>query len=336
MTARRIATLIPDANYRSMITPATDERLETLGDIQRAKGDRQAVTQQAPNLLREAEVLLTGWGTPALQEAWLEQAPALKLICHCAGSVRGVIPPSIFTHGVMLAHAAPIIADAVAEFCIALELLWLRGIHEIDRGLKTTGDWSAMKRKGLEGHLLAAQTVGLVGSGYVAQRHIRLLRAFGPRIRVADPFLTEERARELGVERATLEQVFGESAVIAIHVPKTPETHHLIGADLLRRIQPGAVLIQTSRSWVMDQEALLREVATGRFFAALDVFDQEPQPADSPFYQFANVIVTPHIAGGTKESYGRQGLAMAEEIERFNKGEPLHYRIQPDRFDQMA
>lgn len=336
MTIRRIITLIPDANYRSMITPETDERLETLGDIERAKGDRQAVTQQAPDLLRAAEVVLTGWGTPALQETWLEQAPRLRLICHCAGSVRGIIPASVFPRGIALTHAAPIIADAVAEFCIALELLWLRGIQQIDRGLKTSGDWGAMKRKGLDGHLLAAQTVGLVGSGYVAQRHIRLLRAFGPRLRVADPFLTEERARELGVERASIEQVFGESTVIAVHVPKTPETHHLIGADLLRRIQPGAVLIQTSRSWVMDQEALLQELATGRFFAALDVFDQEPQPAESPFYRFDNVIVTPHIAGGTKESYARQGLAMVDEIARCQRGEPLRYQIEPDRFEQMA
>lgn len=336
MTSRRIATLIPDANYRSMITPETDERLNALGDIARASGDRQAVTQQTPDLLRGAEVVLTGWGTPALQETWLEQSPNLKLICHCAGSVRGIIPPSVFQRGVALAHAAPIIADAVAEFCIALELLLLRRIHQIDRELKATGDWGAMKRMGLEGHLLAAQTVGLVGSGYVAQRHIRLLQAFGPRIRVADPFLTEERARELGVERASMEQVFGECTVIAVHVPKTPETRQLVRADLLQRIRPGAVLIQTSRSWVMDQEALLRELATGRFYAALDVFDQEPQPADSPFYQFDNVVVTPHIAGGSKESYARQGLAMVEEIERFWRGEPLRYRIQPDRFDQMA
>jgi phosphoglycerate dehydrogenase-like enzyme len=336
MNARRIVTLIPDANYRSMITPETDALLDTLGNVRRATGDRQAVAQQAPDLLREAEVALTGWGTPALQEAWLEQAPALKLIGHCAGSVRGIIPPGVFGRGVALVHAAPIIADAVAEFCVALELLWLRRIPEISRDLKATGDWGAMKRLGLEGRLLAAQTVGLVGSGYVAQRHIRLLRAFGPRIRVADPFLTAERARELGVERASMEEVFGESAVIAVHVPKTPETHHLIGADLLRRIQPGAVLIQTSRSWVMDQEALLRELATGRFFAALDVFDREPQPADSPFYQFDNVIVTPHIAGGTRESYARQGRAMAEEIERFGRGEPLRYQIPADRFDQMA
>jgi phosphoglycerate dehydrogenase-like enzyme len=336
MTGRQIVTLIPDANYRSMITPETDALLDTLGDVRRATGDRQAVTQQAPELLREAEVVLTGWGTPVLQEAWLEQAPALKLIGHCAGSVRGIIPPSVFGRGVALVHAAPIIADAVAEFCVALELLWLRRIHEISRDLKASGDWGAMKRLGLEGHLLAAQPVGLVGSGYVAQRHIRLLRAFEPRIRVADPFLTAERARELGVERASMEEVFGESTVIAVHVPKTPETHHLIGADLLKRIQPGAVLIQTSRSWVMDQEALLRELATGRFFAALDVFDREPQPAESPFYQFDNVIVTPHIAGGTKESYARQGRAMAEEIERFGRGEPLRYQIQADRFDQMA
>jgi len=107
-------------------------RLEALGDMRRAKGDRQSVIQQAPELLSGAEVLLTGWGTPALQEAWLEQAPELKLICHCAGSVRGIIPASVFARGIALAHAAPIIADAVAEFCIALALL-LAAVHPADR-----------------------------------------------------------------------------------------------------------------------------------------------------------------------------------------------------------
>ena len=336
MDRPRIAVLIPDGNYRSMITAETDARLEALGEVRRASGDRAAAAAQAPELLAAADVLLTGWGTPALREDWLAAAPDLRLICHCAGSVRGIVPPAVFERGIALCHAAPVIADAVAEFCIALELLWLRRIPQIDRELKASGDWAATKAQGPRGHLLGAQTVGLVGAGYVAQRHIRLLRAFGPRLRVADPYLTAERAAELGVERASMEQVFGESGVIAVHVPKTPETHHLIGADLLARIAPGAILIQTSRSWVMDQEALLRELQSGRFQAALDVFDQEPQPPDSPFYRLENVIVTPHIAGATRESYARQGWEMAGEVERLVRGEPLRYRIPAERFEQMA
>ena len=319
-----------------MITEETDAHLESLGAVIRARGDRAAVTAQAPRLLADAEVLFTGWGAPSLQEAWLDGASRLRLICHCAGSVRGIIPPTVFGRGITLCHAAPIIADAVAEFCLTLELMLLRRPHELSSSLRGGKSWGEVKSAGLDGHLLAAQLVGLVGSGYVAQRHIRLLKAVGARVRVADPFLTEGRAAELGVERASLEQVFGESDVIAVHVPKTPETHRMIGADLLARIKPGAILIQNSRSWVMDQDALLRELRTGRFVAALDVFDQEPQPADSPFYQLDNVVVTPHVAGATRESYAHQGKAMAAEVERFSRGEPLRYQILAERYDQMA
>ena len=333
----QIVTLIPDGRYRSMITEETDRKLDALGAVKRARGDGKAVAAQAPALLSEADVLLTGWGSPALTEEWLDGARQLKLICHCAGSVRGIVPPTIFARGIKLAHAAPIIADAVAEFCIGLELLWLRKLHQVNWRLRSTGNWNEMKTFGLEhGHLLQVQQVGVVGSGYVAQRHIRLLRAFGARVRVADPYLTAERAAELGVERASMEQVFGESDVIAVHAPKTPETHHLISADLLARIKPGAILIQTSRSWVMDEQALLRELQTGRFFAAVDVFDKEPQPPDSPFYQLDNVVVSPHLAGATVESYARQGQEMAAEVARFQRGEPLRYQIVAERYDQMA
>src|SRR6185437_5420233 len=196
-----------------------------------------AVAGQAPEVLREAEVLLTGWGTPTLEPAWLDGAARLKLICHCAGSVRGIVPSEVFTRGVTLCHAAPVIADAVAEFCIAVALQWLRRVPERDAQLRHGEPWQEAKEAALGGRLLAAQRVGLVGSGYVAQRHIRLLRAFGAAVRVADPYLTAERASELGVDRASMAEVFEESDVIAVHVPKTPETHHLIAADLLRRIK---------------------------------------------------------------------------------------------------
>jgi len=128
----------------------------------------------------------------------------------------------------------------------------------------------------------------------------------------------------------------GDSDIIAIHAPKTAETHHLITADLLARIRPGAILIQNARSWVVDQEALLRELQTGRFVAAIDVFDQEPQPPDSPFFALDNVIVTPHAAGHSRDSHERQGLAMVEEIERFSRSEPLRYAIAAGRYELLA
>jgi len=248
--------------------------------------------------------------------------------------VCGIIPTSIYARGITLCHAAPIIADSVAEFCISLELLWLRRPHIMDRQLKAGVPWREVGQ--FTGSLLAARRVGLVGSGYVAQRHIRLLLAFGATVRVADPYLSAERAAELGVERASLEEVFGESDIIAIHAPKTTETHHLITADLLVRIKPDAILIQNARSWVVDQEALLRELQTGRFVAAIDVFDQEPQPPDSPFFALDNVIVTPHAAGHSRDSHERQGLAMVEEIERFSRSEPLRYAIAAERYELLA
>lgn len=222
----------------------------------------------------------------------------------------------------------------MAEFCISLELLWLRRPHMMDRQLKSGVPWREVGQ--FTGSLLSARCVGLVGSGYVAQRHIRLLLAFGALVRVADPYFTAERANELGVERATLEEVFGESDIIAIHAPKTPETHHLISADLLARIKPNAILIQNARSWVVDQDALLRELKTGRFVAAIDVLDQEPQPPDSPFFALDNVIVTPHAAGHSRDSHERQGLAMVEEVERFTHGEPLRYAIAEERYELLA
>ncbi|HEV7213675.1 MAG TPA: hydroxyacid dehydrogenase [Chloroflexota bacterium] len=330
----RIATVIADARYRLMLTETADARLDTLGEVRRAAGDTKAVAAEAPNLLHDADVILTGWGSPPLREEWLDQAPNLRLICHCAGSVRGIIPTSIYQRGVTLCHAAPIIADSVAEFCISLELLWLRRPHVMDRQLKAGVPWREVGQ--FTGALLAARRVGLVGSGYVAQRHIRLLLAFGAQVRVADPYLSAERAAELGVERASLEEVFSESEIIAIHAPKTPETHRMITADLLARIKPDAILIQNARSWVVDQEALLRELRTGRFVAAIDVFDQEPQPPDSPFFALDNVIVTPHVAGHSRDSHERQGLAMVEEVERFCRGEPLRYAIAAERYELLA
>ncbi|MFI5268499.1 MAG: hydroxyacid dehydrogenase [Chloroflexota bacterium] len=329
-----VAILIPDTTYAQLYPSDVQARLQSLGAVQQASGNSAALAAQAPALLAQADILLAGPGTPSLQEDWLDGAPNLKLIAYSTGSVRGIIPPTIFRRGIRLVHNAPVIADAVAEFSIGLALLWLRRYHIHDQQFRSGVPWKQIQAA--PGRLLAGRWAGLVGAGYVAQRHIRLLLAFGAHVRVYDPYLTPERAAELGVEKATLEQVFGESEIIAVHAPKTPETYRMINADILARIQPEAILIQNSRAWAMDQDALLRELQTGRFYAALDVFDKEPLTLDSPFFQLDNVLLTPHMAGKARSTPGKLGHALVDELERFQHGEPLQQEILAEKYEQLA
>jgi phosphoglycerate dehydrogenase-like enzyme len=110
----------------------------------------------------------------------------------------------------------------------------------------------------------------------------------------------------------------------------------MIGARELALLQDGAILTNTARSWVMDQEALLAELQSGRIQAALDVFDQEPLPQDSPFRDLENVILTPHVAGGTIEARHRQGEYMVQELQRFLADDPLFFQVTKDMLPTMA
>jgi phosphoglycerate dehydrogenase-like enzyme len=331
----RVALIVPSNRLGETYTPEALRELDQFADVRRAEGDSTEIAAQLPKLLAEADACLTSWGTPPLTEEVLSQAKCLRLVAHAAGSVKRLIPENTFERGITVCHAANVIADAVVEMTILTILLGLRRVHDMDRALKAGRTWQDAAAIS-EGRLLSAQTVGLVGLGYVGRKVTRLLSAFGPRILAYDPYLNEADAGALGVERATLTDLFDLSTVVSIHAPITPETHHLVGAAELSRLRDGAIFINCARSWIVDQDALLGELRTGRFWAALDVFDQEPLPVDSPFRTLDNVLITPHRAGHSADTHRRQGLAMIEEVRRFFKGEPLQYQISPEAFARMA
>ncbi|HUX87584.1 MAG TPA: hydroxyacid dehydrogenase [Chloroflexota bacterium] len=331
----KVALIVPSNRLGDTYTPEALAALEDFADVRRAEGDSKDIAAQLPKLLTEVDACLTSWGTPPITEEALDQAKLLRIVAHSAGSVKRLVPESIFQRGITVSHAASIIADAVVEMTVLSMLLGLRRVHEMDRLLKDGRSWQEAGAV-TEGRLLSGQIVGLVGLGYVGRKVARLVGAFGPRILAYDPYLAEADARALGVERASLDDVFTRSSVVSIHAPVTPETHHLVGADQLRRLRDGAIFINCARSWVVDQEALLAELQTGRFWAALDVFDQEPLPIGSPFRALHNVVITPHKAGHSIDTHRRQGLVMIEELRRFFRGEDLQYRISPDAFARMA
>lgn len=330
-----VAMLVPRARRSEVFTPSAIERLGSFARVIAAGEDTAAIAQRLPKLLPEADACMTGWGSPPLTPELLERAPRLKIITHSAGSIKRLIPVEAFERGIVVSHAADIIAEAVCECTLLMTLTGLRRMHLMDRTLKACRPWSEA-RQIFAGHQLAGSHVGLVGCGYVARKVIGLLKPFDVTIRVYDPYLSAERAAELGVISTSLDEVMARSTVVSDHAPITPETRHLIGAAQLARLRDGAIFVNTARAWTVDYGALLQELRTGRIWAALDVFEEEPLPEDSPFRQLENVFVTPHEAGHTVETYQKQGTAMVDELERFFAGQPLKYQIAPSAYAIMA
>jgi len=321
----RIALLIPPTQLPRMFTDEALARLGQLGQLVRGDGTTQEIAEDLPELLLNADVAVTGWGAPPIPAELF--GPRLRLVAHAAGSVKRLIPAEVVERGVAVSHAASIIADAVCEYALCLMLMGLRRPHEMSAAMKAGTPWRQAAFHGAR--TLAGRVVGVVGAGYVGRRVIGLLRAFGAVVLVYDPYAKD-------VPTVGLDELFERAEIVTLHAPITHETRQMVKASHLARLRDGALFLNVGRSWVVDQDALLAELRKGRFWAALDVFDEEPLPGDSPFVGLPNVLVTPHQAGHTLDTEARQGAAMVDEVERFLRGEPLAHQIRPEAFALMA
>lgn len=329
----RIRVAMPRRLIDIMLTPDQQARLATLGEVSYAPDGGEDDIARA---VRDHEILVTSWGTPRLPAA-VDRAAGdrLAFVGHTAGSVRALAPREL-VGDVAVSQAAYGMADAVAELALTLCLVLLRHVHHYDRTLQTSGDWQQAQAPGL-GRALAEQRIGVVGASRVGVSFIEMVRGLGARdVRLADPYVDAGRAAALGVRLVPLDELFAGCDVVALHAPATPETHHLVGARQLAALPDGAVLVNTARSAVVDTEALVAELRTGRISAGLDVFDTEPLPVDSPLRGLPNVVVTPHQAGATAEARALQGRVVVDEIARFVAGEPLQHQVTVGIYDRLA
>jgi phosphoglycerate dehydrogenase-like enzyme len=331
-----IAVLLSEKTRRMMLDDAAIAQLNALGEVRWPTSATMDATD-VDRLLQGAVACLTGWGTPPFDPAARLRHPQLALVAHSAGSVRTLVPARLFDDGIRVTHAASKIAASVAEFVVAEALLAMRGIHRLHHGLRNGGEWQDV-RAAIPQRLLGGRTIGIVGAGYVGLAVIRLLVPFGCRVLVVDPFLDDSEAAALGVTRVRLNDMLAQSDVISLHAPVLPETRRMIGAGELALLRLGTLFINTARAQLVDEAALLAEIRSGRIEAALDVFDDEPLPPDSPFRDpmLANVTISPHAAGHTEEVHLSQGQAMVDEIGRLLRREPLHHEVSRAMLDRMA
>ena len=339
MATDSLLVAITPALYRELFSDAADATLRSLVEVTfppALAADRNLSATELAHLLPGHTMVISGWGTPTFTDEVLKAASELKLVAHSAGSIKKLLPAALFDQGIQVTHAAGAIAPAVAEMTILLILLALRQVHQLDRRMKAGQGWAAAKGSFM-GQELAGQRVGVVGAGYTGREVLWRLNGLRAEVWVYDPYLTPERAATLGVHRvADLDMLFRECPIITMQAPPTAETERMVGARQLQQLCDGAIFINTARSLTVDQAALLAEFQSGRIFGALDVFDEEPLPVDSPFRQLENVIVTPHVAGASQQARRRQGQFIVDEIARFLDGQALHYAVTRDMLAIMA
>ncbi|GAA1566070.1 hypothetical protein GCM10009804_23500 [Kribbella hippodromi] len=268
-----------------------------------------------PELAKGADVLLTSWGTPRLGgELWVGGGP--KAVAHAAGTVKNLIDPGLLDQGVAVFSAGPRIAWSVGEYCLAAMLTLARRLPRFDGALRA-GGW---KQSTFRGHELTGAKVGIIGASSTARALITLLKPFNCDLAVYDPYLTTERAADLGVRKATLEEA-ATSPFLTIHVPNVPETKGMITRDLIENLPDGAVVVNSSRGPAIDQQALLDHALNGRIYAALDVYDPEPPTFDPTTLAAPNLLLTPHVAGDTEEGHrALAGYVLKDVLRWLNDG----------------
>ena len=319
----------------SLFSPESEERLAGLFTVSGGDHDEKLTSAEVAKRIDGCAALITGWGSPEITPEVLAAATAICASSPTAqGASEALIPKAALVQGIAVTHAAPMIAEAVAEFTVLGMLLGLRWPHRQNALLHAGANWSEARATG--GNLLEAQRVGLIGCGYVAQRVIKKLQGFGMPIAVYDPYLPDERAAALNVTRVSLVELFSTCRVIANHAPTTPETDGMVTATHFKLLQDGGVFINNARARAVNQDDMIAELATGRIRAVLDVFNPEPLTEDSPLRGMENVFLTPHMAGQSDDTRLRQGASMVDELERLLNDEPLHYPITEDTYDRMA
>ena len=258
--------------------------------------------------------------------AVIDAAPNLRVIQKHGVGVDSIDVDHATRRGIPVCFTPEANAASVAEFTVAAALALLKRIPDRDR-LVRAGGW---RHSGdLPAHEIAGRTVGIIGSGRVG---LRVLRAFtlGLDMRglVYDPFVPASVVRDHGGQPVdTLQELLQRADIVTLHTPLTPQTRHLINAERLSQMRPGAILVNTCRGPVVDESALAVALYQGAIAgAAIDVFEQEP-PTGSPLLDAPNCLFSPHVAGITLQTNIRTAAHCAAEIHRVLHHHPPHWRI---------
>lgn len=282
-----------------------------------------------------AEILISAWQTPPLNgPLTLADLKSLRYVCYLAGSVRKLVPRELLQRGVVVTNWGNSIAATVAECTLMLTLMALRRASHWAIAMHREAAW---KSGAPDTQSLLGRRVGIHGFGAISQSLVPMLRPFTDQIQAYSPHVPEDILTRHGVTRAhSLEALFSTSDVVVELAAATPENFHIVTEAHLRMIPAGGVFVNVGRGCVVDEAALGRVAREGKLQIALDVYEQEPLPADSPFRGLKNVTLLPHLGGPTRDRRRDSGALALRNLRAFLRGEPQEAVISLDIYDRST
>ena len=305
------------------------ERLREAGHEVRTGFDLEG--EELLAAVADVHALVVRSGTEVTQEV-IAAAPELVIIGRAGIGTDNIDREAATEHGVIVANAPEGNVRAAAEHTVAMTMAAARSIPQAHGRLKG-GEWAKGEYVGME---INGKTLGIVGFGRVGQEVGRRLGDLGMDLVTYDPYISRERAAQIGAELVSLEECLARANVLTIHTPLTPETEGLIGAEELEQFGNGLV-VNCARGGVLDEDALVDAIDAGTVRgAALDVFAEEPLPKDSRLLETEDVIVTPHLGASTEAAQENVALSIADQIEAAFAGEPVINAINAPSIDERA
>jgi phosphoglycerate dehydrogenase-like enzyme len=336
MRRPRVVVLSGETLFRSFFDPPRERRLLRGFDWTRV-ADRRA-TPRVRRLLADADALVTTWDSPLFGEELLAQAPRLRLVAHCGGEVKARFARPLFDR-LTIANAPGPMAHLVAEMAVTFLLMAARRIDAYRDALRRPSN-RVYERLHLEGagpETLRGRTVGLLGFGRIGQETARLLRPFGARVLVHDPYVPVAAVRRKGGTPATLAALLRDSEYLVLAAGLTGATRGLLDRAALRLLPDGATVVNVARGAIVDLAALTAEVRSGRLRCALDVTDpDEPLPVRHPLRRMKGAILTPHVGAAAVEVRHAMADIVLDALERFFRGESVKTRVTTNMLERMT
>jgi len=287
-------------------------QLLELGEITDISGSSNK-HEELLNHIIEAEIVVIRSSTHLTKEI-LEHAKKIKIIARCGVGVDNVDVEFAKSREIFVTNAPTANLISLVEHTIGLILSTARRIHESNVSTKS-GKWEKNKFVGLELH---KKQLGIIGFGKAGKLLSERLKSFGMKVVFYDPFVSDWEGEEQGVE---LDYLLSSSDVVSVHVIKTPQTENLLSKEKLNLLKPNAILVNTSRGGIVDEEYLVDLVNSNKIFgAALDVFDKEPIEENNKILD-SNILITPHIGATTIEAQLKAGLDTVQNIKKILDGD---------------
>lgn len=310
------------------------EEIEKLTDITQPHLTVDEI-QNDLSVLKDVEVIFSGWGGPRLDEDFLEAAPNLKALFYAAGSIKGTVTKESWARNIIVTSAVVANSIPVAEFTLSQILFSLKGGWQFVRDIKVNKRFPEKPFDHIAGGFHS--TVGLISLSSIGRMVNDHLKNFDLKILAYDPFVSQEEAAELNIELCSLDEIFQRSDIVSLHTPLLEETIGMITGKHFEMMKPHSTFINTARGAIVSENEMINVLERrSDITAILDVTDPEPPLLESPLYTLQNVVLTPHMAGSEGRECGRMGEYMLEELKRYLNGQELKWRATKEELEKRA